>query len=76
MSSMFAQPGASSNARSIVPLVMELAPLPIGASGLAIELARHGQEDRSRAVIAGAFGQFTAMISVAAQLTRVGVHLI
>ena len=68
MSSMFPQLGESSNARSMVPLVIGLRLGCFGVIRLALELARHPQQDRPRALVARSLCKLTAMIGMVAQL--------
>lgn len=74
MSSMFPQLGASSNARSTVPLLMVACLCGFGVVSLILELARHSQQYRSGTIIAGTLGQLAAMIGVVPQLACFLVH--
>ena len=74
MSSIFPQLGASSNARSIVPLVTGLSLHYFGLGSLTLELGRHRQQDRSSALVARPLRELAAMIGMMAQLLHFVLH--
>jgi hypothetical protein len=71
---MFPHVGASSYARSIVPLIMSALLRRFDILCLPVEFASHHQQGSSYAFIARALGQLAAMFSVVTQFTRFLIH--
>ena len=71
---MFPQPGASSNARSIVPLPMSATFGGLDGISLVFKLARNGQQYCAHTMIARTAGESTTMIGSIPKVERLVIH--